>query len=477
MRSLRRRGPAATNGLIAALGLCVFACSEQAGPTTALTTAVSMSIFVSADTLIVGHTVQVTAVPTDAEGIPLVGHTTTYASSNSAIASVSSAGLVTGVTPGTVTITGMADSLSVQATIVILPHGPTLLWSAVSVGEGHTCGVVETGGAYCWGVGGDGSLGIGGPASRNAPAAVTGGLRFVSVSAGESSTCGVTESGSAYCWGDADIGSDSVGASYAPVLVAGGHLFTAVSVGNGLACGLVANGNAYCWGNGADGGLGNGSRNSSVIPVQVAGGLTFATVTVGDDYACGVTTAQIAYCWGTNVNGNLGIGPSLALALVPVPVSGGLLFSALSAAAHAVCGLTLAGDAYCWGYNIQGQLGNGTTASSPVPVPVTGGLKFTAITAGFGETCALTLAGEAYCWGGYGDPLAIPGDGSNVGGTSAPALVGGNLHFISIGAGFLFACGSTADETAYCWGQNNTGVLGDGGNEQVGLLPIKVISP
>jgi alpha-tubulin suppressor-like RCC1 family protein len=82
-----------------------------------------------------------------------------------------------------------------------------------------------------------------------------------------------------------------------------------------------------------------------------------------------------------------------------VAVSGGLRFQQLTVAAVHVCGVTITGDAYCWGGGGNGRLGSGGTADSPVPVAVTGGLKFLAVAAGDAHTCGVTPLGAMYCWG------------------------------------------------------------------------------
>jgi alpha-tubulin suppressor-like RCC1 family protein len=94
-------------------------------------------------------------------------------------------------------------------------------------------------------------------------------------------------------------------------------------------------------------------------------------------------------------------------------VGGGLRFASLSAGASYTCGLTRAGDAWCWGYNAYGQLGNGTTATeTSLPSAVQGGLRFTSLTAGAYHTCGMAVDGKGYCWGN--NAAGQLGDGTRV---------------------------------------------------------------
>jgi alpha-tubulin suppressor-like RCC1 family protein len=88
-------------------------------------------------------------------------------------------------------------------------------------------------------------------------------------------------------------------------------------------------------------------------------------------HTCGLTSAGAAYCWGDNSSGQLGDGSTTSRS-TPIPVSGGLSFSAIIAGSLHSCALTSAGAAYCWGWNFYGQLGDGSTADSSVPVRVVG---------------------------------------------------------------------------------------------------------
>src|SRR5262249_47339187 len=149
----------------------------------------------------------------------------------------------------------------------------------------------------------------------------------------------------------------------------------------------------------------------SLVPTPVDTQLRFKSISAGYLHTCGVAIDDKAYCWGSNEIANLGDRNARLLSLEPLAVAGGLRFEAVGAGYAHTCGLTLDGEAYCWGDNEYGMLGNGSNVESGEPVRVTGGRKYTTLSVAIGShTCALTRAGEAFCWGGNDDGQL--GDGS-----------------------------------------------------------------
>jgi len=355
-----------------------------------------------------------------------------------------------------VTLRYIDGTAAVQDTINVQTAAPHGRFSQVSAGLlGNTCAVATSGAGYCWGgfpADSADSAGDRADVFTNTPSALPGGLPFTAISAGWQHDCGLTPGGAAYCWGsnlNGMLGNGNTSASPAPVAVVGGLTFKAVSAGIYHTCGLTTAGAAYCWGDNYDGALGNGTSNVYINsgPVPVSGGLIFQAVGAGWEHSCGLTTVGAAYCWGINVDGELGTGDTRSSA-VAVPVTGGLTFAALSVGGYHECALAQVGAAYCWGDNTYGELGNGTTFASLAPSAVSGGLTFVSISAGDGATCGLTTGGAAYCWGR--------------GASSTPQPVSGGLTFAAISAGSGHVCGVTLQGEAYCWGDNGDGELGDG---------------
>ena len=465
----------------------ITATSETKSGTAAITViqvpVASVTVTPATPTVFLGQTVQLTATPKDANGNVLNGRVVTWASDNTAVATVSSTGLVTGVTQGQATITATSEAKNGTAAVAVV----SLMLAEFSAGGVHTCGVTTSDGAFCWGSNSSGQLGgsaaseceisyyygSGVPCSTTA-VTVAGGFAFAAVSAGRSHTCGLTTGGAAYCWGDnvqGQLGDGSTISSGTPVPVAGGLMFGAVSAGDGFTCGLTASGAAYCWGYNGVGELGNGTTTNSPIPVAVTGMLTFTTLSTGDSHACGLTSSGAVYCWGANRSAQLGDGTTTNRTS-PMLVAGGLTFTTVSAGLVHTCGLATSGAAYCWGANDSGELGDGSTVDSRTPLAVAGGLTFQVVSAGGGYTCGVTTTGAAYCWGAnYSGQL---GTGTFSGPSLVPAPVSGGLVFGAVSAGGAHTCGRTTGGTVYCWGGNSDGELGNGSTNG-SAVPVRVL--
>jgi alpha-tubulin suppressor-like RCC1 family protein len=209
------------------------------------------------------------------------------------------------------------------------------------------------------------------------------------------------------------------------------------------------------------------------LEITATQALLFSQVGAGFGRTCGVTLSSGAYCWGSNVQGELGDGTTTRR-LTPVAVAGGLQFRQVSAGAHHTCGVTTDDHGYCWGDNQFGELGDGTTSiNSLTPVAVAGGLRFRQIRAGGLHTCGVTVDDRAYCWGkNDGHQLGI-GDATPSEQRTPVAVITG-LRFRQVFAGTEHTCGLTTDGRVYCWGYNHHGQLGDG-TTAIRRTPVAVV--
>lgn len=282
---------------------------------------------------------------------------------------------------------------------------------------------------------------------------------LVGIAAGIAHGCGLNEEGQAFCWGaneSGQLGDGSVRDNRSGTEVDTEVRFSVLAAGLSHTCGLGAEGVAYCWGRNVDGQLGDGSRTDHLQPRAVGGGQTFLDLVSGWNHNCGLVSGNRAYCWGSNSEGQLGDGFRVDR-LVPTRVPGN--FQALAAGANHTCGIR-GEEVFCWGDNAFGQLGDGTTEDRLSPVRVTGlPAPPIVLAAGAVHTCALLSDRSAFCWGL--NQSGQLGDGTSEN-RSTPVSVAGGLDFITLSAGGGSTCGFVSDGSEYCWGLNQSGQLGDG---------------
>src|SRR5437588_790362 len=264
--------------------------------------------------------------------------------------------------------------LALLATALAAAAPPTI--STVSAGAYHNCGLTSGGGVLCWGYNTWGTLGDGTHIDSPTPAGVSGlGTGVVAVSGGLEQTCALTSSGGVKCWGGnghGQVGPNQGSNSTTPVDVSGlGGEVVAIGAGRDHTCAVTSSGGVKCWGRNDTGQLGDGTTALRYTPVAVSG-LDAGVVSVsgGGAHSCALTSSGAVLCWGWNAYGQLGDGTTTG-SLTPVGVSGlGTGVVAIGAGYAHTCAAFSGGGVRCWGYNISGQLGNGTTTDSSTPVEV-----------------------------------------------------------------------------------------------------------
>jgi cysteine-rich repeat protein len=266
--------------------------------------------------------------------------------------------------------------------------------------------------------------------------------------AGGASSCAIFGDGRAKCWGNNEYGqlgtgdtnsrgdqAGELGAALKFIKVGGKEaVFSSLSMGL-FACGVVAKA-VFCWGYNAYGQIGQGMVSNAVLtPVKVdTGPEPVASVTVGAHYACALLESGAVKCWGRNVAGTLGVGSTDSigdepdemgehLRAVPLPEKA----MALSALGQHACAVLKSGSVACWGENEDGQLGQGTRRD----------------------------------WGAYTD---------NVGPVPTVDL-GSTAKVVEVAAGTDFTCALLSGHILKCFGAGHFGQLGYGDELSRGGAP------
>lgn len=343
----------------------------------------------------------------------------------------------------------------------------------VEVGTGghHACARFALGNVSCWGANESGQIGGGKKslADRIQPIPVVdlGGFA-VDLAAGTSHTCAVLAAGTIRCWGSNNLGQLGTGTTLGdakpkPTPVQTITNAISVTAGEGHTCALLNDGSVMCWGSNTNGQVGDNS-NALLRPTPVAVDLDepATMIAAGHSHTCALLESGIIMCWGFNYQGQLGNGEhgldSFKRKPVEVKDLDGIATS-VTAGGH-TCATLDGGSVKCWGFNNKGQLGNGTTNSSYTPVEVESLGLTASITAGMGHTCAILESNSVTCWGAndYGQ-LGTNSTASATLPTAVSAFIGVPA---SIAAGRNFTCASLSDGGASCWGENADGQLGNG---------------
>jgi len=300
---------------------------------------------------------------------------------------------------------------------------------------------------------------------------------IATVSTGGYHTCGLISGGSVKCWGDNEegqLGDNTTTQRPTPVGVSGlTSGIQAISAGGYHTCALTSAGGVKCWGDNFFGELGDNSTTNRWTPVDVNGlNSGIKAISAGGYHTCALTTAGGVKCWGYNVDGELG-DSTTTQRLTPVDVNG--LTSgvkAIFAGFQHTCALTTTGGVRCWGKNNYSQLGDNTTTDRYAPVDVTGlNSGVTVVTTGGWHTCALTTAGAVKCWGDNDNGQL--GDNTTTNRLTPVAVSGLSSGVTGISSGLNHTCALTSAGGAMCWGYNYSGQLGDNTTTNQ-LTPVNV---
>ncbi|MEO8703341.1 MAG: hypothetical protein ABI867_25060 [Kofleriaceae bacterium] len=364
---------------------------------------------------------------------------------------------------------GTDDSAPVDGAPVGTDAGPPVTPSEhrLALGVVHSCYLDAEGAPYCWGADDANQLGDGdAKAASSVPTRVTVLGRAVEIAAGGGLLDGHTlvrvENGDIRGWGANRIGQLGDGTTTAATETA----TTAINMFKGKqlvtsfehSCATGTNDRALCWGNNNHGQLD--------LPLEVIAALSpigvlaepTIQVGVGKGHACTLLADGRVLCWGLNDLAQTG-SAALADQRAPVLVQGLVTSTAIGIGFVHSCALDPTG-VRCWGDNASGQLGNDTTMRSAVAVAVTGlAGPVAAVCGGLAHTCARLADGTVQCWGA--NLHGQLGDGTTTE-RHTPVAVAGLTGVAEVACGAEYTCARLTAGGVRCWGVNDHGQLGDG---------------
>ena len=319
-------------------------------------------------------------------------------------------------------------------------------WIYIEAGFQHSLAVRDNGTAWAWGSNGNGRLGDNTTIVRSSPVSIVGGFTdWTQVSAGFQHGLGLRSNGTAWSWGlnsNGQLGDNTTVTKSSPVSIVGGFTdWIQVSAGSTHNLGLRENGTAWAWGSNFAGKLGNNSTIQRSSPVLVAGGFTdWTQVSGGSRSSGGVRSDGTAWAWGDGGYGNLGNNLPGNVSS-PVLVVGGFTdWVQVSVGDRHMLGLRANGTAWAWGFGSQGRLGDNTTVNKSSPVSVVGGFTdWIRVSGSSNHSSAVRLDGTAWTWGVNSSGQL--GDNTTVNKSSPVSIVGGYTDWTQVSAGGYHSLG------------------------------------
>ncbi len=240
-----------------------------------------------------------------------------------------------------------------------------------------------------------------------------------------------------------------------------------ISLGiSGHACGIDSNDQAWCWGEASNFKQGHNNFGSNQPPTKVIGeNSNFKSISAALRHTCALKYDGTAWCWGYNSDGQLGDGTIGGSRATPEQVVDITDFIDIRTGGDNTCGIRKNKELWCWGEDDNGELGNGTLLTADLPRPskvqnLSGVVQIGF--AGYDSICALTESGNVWCWG-QNDRGQL-GIGSVTADQPLPVKTKVLSDVIQIaqyreGAS---ACALKQDGTAWCWGHGFEAQLGNG---------------
>lgn len=337
-----------------------------------------------------------------------------------------------------------------------VPGGPGS-WLAAGLGASDFCGLGTDHALYCMGLTYTGAIGDGSGSIRDAVALP---VTATQLAAGGSTTCSVDAANLRSCWGAnayGQLGDGTTRLHDTPEHVGSGGL--ALAVGATDSCVIDATGHLQCAGASPNDEL-DPMATTHLTPTDVEPAYApYGAVALGN-HTCAITDAGALYCWGYDVDGEVGNNTMGAAVATPQPIAG--TWSQVAVGDYHTCGIDTTG-VKCWGYGAYAELGDGTGMSRLEPTAVsTASTTGTIYSSGYGA-CLLS-AGALACWGlnSFGQlGTGVPAQ------NYAPMPVTGTYTSVSLGRNHT--CAIDGAQHLWCWGSNTFGELGDGTLTSVGM--------
>jgi len=319
---------------------------------------------------------------------------------------------------------------------------------------------------FTWGYNPFGGLGDNTGTNRSNPVqTVAGGINWKSVVGGLYHTAALKTDRTLWTWGSnsyGSLGDNTTVSKQSPVQTTSfGTNWKQVACGRDHTAAIKTDGTLWSWGRNSYGALGDNTITHKSSPVQtIAFGINWKQVDCGSYHTAAIKTDGTLWCWGYNNSGQLGDN-TVAHKSSPIQtIAYGTNWKQVSTGITLTAAIKTDGTLWCWGQNTNGRLGDNTGGSKSSPVQtITFGTNWKQVACGRSHTAAIKTDGTLWCWG-ENDSGGL-GDNTIIDKSSPVQTTTYGTNWKQVDCGYRYTTAIKNDGTLWCWGRNQFGGLGD----------------
>lgn len=280
--------------------------------------------------------------------------------------------------------------------------GTSTDWQSVSCGSRHTIALKTNGTLWAWGFNLNGQLGDGTNVNKLIPTQIGTATDWESIEAKNQHNIAKKSNGTLWTWGNnfyGQLGDGTTINKLIPTQLGTATDWQSIGLGGAHSMAVKTNGTLWSWGFNSNGQLGDGTSVNKYVPTQIGTATNWKSVNGGSYFTIATKINNTLWTWGRNFNGELGLNNTMDRN-IPTQVGTAADWNIASAGGDHVIASKTNGDLLSWGYDVTNQLGNGPSTNNVLsPTLLFNLTSWTRINSGGSHSTAIDNNGNLYTWG------------------------------------------------------------------------------